>query len=216
MNSCPCTAPHDGRRIVLTGGPSAGKSAVLELAKLFFCEHVHMLPEAAGIVFGGRFPRNGRVAIRQGAQYAIYHVQRALESTERRENAAVVLCDRGTPDGSAYWLGEGTLWEAVGSTREAELARYHAVIHLRTPPHADDYNQDNPLRTETHDEAQAIDARIAQAWAGHPRYFEVPATDDFLGKAARALAILRDLTPECCRAQVRPFLWADGVGTDVG
>lgn len=214
MNSCPCTAPHDGRRIVLTGGPSAGKSAVLELAKLFFCEHVHMLPEAAGIVFGGRFPRNGRVAIRQAAQHAIYHVQRALESTERDQDAAVVLCDRGTPDGSAYWLGEGTLWEAVGSTREAELARYHAVIHLRTPPHAHDYNRDNPLRTETHDEAQAIDVQIAQAWAGHPRYFEVPATDDFLGKAARALTILRDLTPPCCRAQVRPFLWADGVRPD--
>jgi predicted ATPase len=207
MNSCSCTAAHDGRRIVLTGGPSAGKSAVLELAKLFFCEHVHMLPESAGIVFGGRFPRNGRVAIRQAAQCAIYHVQRALESTEVSENAAMVLCDRGTPDGSAYWLGAGDLWSAVGTTREAELTRYHAVIHLRTPSRAGHYNQDNPLRTETHDEAQAIDARIAAAWAGHPRLYDVPATDDFLSKAARALSLLRDLVPECCRGQVRPFLW---------
>lgn len=212
MNSCTCRAAHDGRRIVLTGGPSAGKSAVLELAKLFFCEHVHMLPEAAGIVFGGRFPRNGRIAIRQAGQSAIYHVQHALESTEVAENAAAVLCDRGTPDGSAYWVGEGDLWQAVGTTREDELARYHAVIHLRTPVHAHDYNQDNPLRTETHGEAQAIDVRIAEAWAGHPRYFEVPAMEDFLGKAARALAIMRDLTPACCRAQVRPFLWPDGEG----
>lgn len=209
MNHCSCTAVHDGRRVVLTGGPSAGKSAVLELARLFFCEHVHMLPEAAGIVFGGRFPRNGRVAIRQGAQQAIYHVQRALEFTEHTENAALVLCDRGTPDGSAYWLGEGSLWETVGTTRDAEHARYHAVIHLRTPRHAHDYNQENPLRTETHDEAQVIDDAIARAWAGHPRYFEVPASEDFLGKAARALALLRDLTPDCCRAQVRPFLWSE-------
>ncbi|MBL0889768.1 MAG: hypothetical protein IBJ19_04065 [Gemmatimonadaceae bacterium] len=38
--------------MVLTGGPGAGKSAVLELARLFFCDHVRRLPEAAGIVFG--------------------------------------------------------------------------------------------------------------------------------------------------------------------
>jgi len=207
MNSCTCTGTHDGRRVVLTGGPSAGKSAVLELAKLFFCEHVRTLPEAAGIVFGGGFPRNGAARHRQAAQQAIFHVQRSLEATINPAQAAVVLCDRGTPDGSAYWLGEGDLWSAVGSARDAELARYHAVIHLRTPSDSSHYNVDNPLRIESHVEAQAIDVRIADAWAGHPRRFDVPATSDFIGKAAQALEILRDLVPPCCRAQVRPFLW---------
>lgn len=207
MNSCTCTETHDGRRVVLTGGPGAGKSAVLELAKLFFCTHVHTLPEAAGIVFGGRFPRNGLPRIRRAGQQAIFQVQHALEATIDPASAAVVLCDRGTLDGSAYWVGDGTLWEAVGSSREAELARYYAVIHMQTPSEVDDYNLDNPLRTETHDEARAIDARIAEAWAGHPRSFVVPATDDFLGKAAKALALLRELVPDCCRSQVRPLLW---------
>lgn len=206
MNSCTCTAQHDGRRVVLTGGPGAGKSAVLELAKLFFCSHVHTLPEAAGIVFGGRFPRNGLPRIRQAAQQAIFHVQHALEATIDPATAAVVLCDRGTPDGSAYWVGEGTLWQSVNTTREAELARYYAVIHLRTPSEIDHYNLDNPLRTETHDEAQAIDLRIAKAWEGHPRSFQVPASEDFLGKAAQALSLLRELVPECCRSEVRPLL----------
>jgi hypothetical protein len=27
----------------------------------------------------------------------------------------------------------GDLWSSVGVAREAELARYHTVIHLRTP-----------------------------------------------------------------------------------
>lgn len=31
MNPCICHARHDRRRIVLTGGPGAGKTAVLEL-----------------------------------------------------------------------------------------------------------------------------------------------------------------------------------------
>ncbi len=207
MNSCACSAIHEGRRVVLTGGPGAGKSAVLELAKLFFCTHVHTLPEAAGIVFGGRFPRNGAPRIRRAAQEAIYHVQHALESTIETTNTAVVLCDRGTPDGAAYWVGDDTLWQYVKSTRDAELARYYAVIHLRTPSVSDHYNLDNPLRTESHDEARAIDARIAQEWAGHPRMFDVPATDDFLGKAAAALGILRELVPDCCRTQMRPLIW---------
>ena len=133
MNPCTCTATHDGRRVVLTGGPGAGKSAVLELARLFFCHHVRRLPEAAGILFGGHFPRNGRPDIRRASQRAIYHVQVELESTTTVENAAMVICDRGTPDGSAYWVGGGTLWDAVGTSQAAELARYHGVIHLRTP-----------------------------------------------------------------------------------
>ena len=80
MKPCDCNERHVPRRVVLTGGPGAGKTAVLELIRLFFCEHVKTLPEAAGIVFGGRFPRSDRPPLRQAAQRAIYHVQRELEA----------------------------------------------------------------------------------------------------------------------------------------
>ena len=52
MKPCDCTERHARRRVVLTGGPGAGKTAVLELIRLFFCEHVKTLPESASIVFG--------------------------------------------------------------------------------------------------------------------------------------------------------------------
>jgi len=209
VNPCGCTAPHDGRRVVLTGGPGAGKSAVLELVRLFFCAHVRTLPEAAGIVFGGGFPRNGPLGVHQAAQRAIYHVQRELEATAAGENAAIVLCDRGTVDSSAYWRGDGDLWTSVGAERERELARYAAVIHLRTPTEPGEYTHDNPLRIESLQEARQIDGRIARAWAGHPNLHEIPATRDFLSKAAHALRHLRDELPECCRATVRTFGWDD-------
>lgn len=207
MLLCDCAATHVPRRVVLTGGPGAGKTAVLELIRLFFCEHVKTLPEAAGIVFGGRFPRNQQVPVRQAAQRAIYHVQRELESTGDAENAAIVLCDRGTIDGSAYWIGAGDLFSSVGTTREAELARYETVIHLRTPSSPRAYNQDNPLRIESVEEAGAIDLRILDQWSGHPHRLIVPATLDFLSKASHVLALLRDEVPECCRHHVRRFLW---------
>lgn len=216
MKPCDCREQHVPRRVVLTGGPGAGKTAVLELIRFFFCDHVTRLPEAAGIVFAGRFPRSERPPLRQAAQRAIYHVQRELEAVADTENAAVVLCDRGTVDCAAYWTGDGDLFSAVGTTRAIELARYDAVIHLRTPtsPHA--YNRENPLRIESMEEATAIDARIALEWSAHSRVLVVDPTEDFLHKAARALALLRREVPECCRHHVRRFFWDDATNAESG
>ena len=207
MKRCDCAESHGIRRVVLTGGPGAGKTAVLELIRLFFCPHVKTLPEAAGIVFSGRFPRSHHPPLRQAAQRAIYHIQRELEAVADTENAAVVLCDRGTVDCAAYWLGEDDLFSAVHTTRDRELARYHAVIHLRTPTSSLDYNHDNPLRLESLEEAGAIDALIAEQWAGHPRRFFVDPTEDFLHKAAQTLSLLRNEVPDCCQHHVRRFFW---------
>ncbi len=209
MKPCDCTATHTPRRVVLTGGPGAGKTAVLELIRLFFCDHVIALPEAASIVFAGRFPRSAEPPLRQAAQRAIFHVQRELEVVADTENAAVVLCDRGTVDCGAYWTGDGDLYSSVSTRHADELARYHAVIHLRTPtsPHA--YNHSNALRIESIEEAAVIDTRIAREWSTHPRRFVVEPTEDFLHKAARALALLREEVPECCRHHVRRFFWDD-------
>jgi predicted ATPase len=207
MKPCDCQEHHVPRRVVLTGGPGAGKTAVLELIRLFFCEHVKTLPESAGIVFGGRFPRSNRPPLRQAAQRAIYHIQREMESAADADNAAVVLCDRGTVDGAAYWVGDGDLFSAVGTTRTIELARYDAVIHLQTPTSPRDYNRENPQRLESLEEASVVDAEIAAQWADHPRRFVLEPTEDFLHKAARALALLRSEVPECCRHHVHRFFW---------
>jgi predicted ATPase len=183
---------------VLTGGPGAGKTAVLELVRQEFCAHVQVLPEAAGIVFGGGFPRTGSLEWRRGAQRAIFFVQRELESLGDADNAAVVLCDRGTVDGAAYWPGPDGFWDSVGTTREREMSRYDAVIHLRTPTVEGGYNHTNPLRTETAAIAAEIDARLLEIWDGHPRRFIVPASLDFLEKAGRAIDLLRAEMPDCC------------------
>ncbi len=206
MRACACSKPHERRHVVLTGGPGAGKTAILELIRQSFCRHVKVLPEAAGIVFGGGFPRGENLGLRQAAQRAIFYVQRELETAGDSENPAVVLCDRGTIDGAAYWPTQDDLWSAVGTTLEDQLKRYDAVIHLRTPAIDNGYNHTNPLRIESAADAAAIDARIAQLWQGHPRRFIVEATPDFIGKASRAIEILRAEMPECCRQHVIPFL----------
>ncbi len=200
-SACECTERHPRKLIVVTGGPGAGKTAVIELVRRSLCEHIHVVREAAGVVFGGGFPRTQDPPGRRAAQRAIFHVQHELEVVASSGNAAVLLCDRGTIDGAAYWPGPGELWSEVGTTERDELARYDVVIHLRTPTSDAGYNRQNPLRYESAVEAAAIDARIATAWANHPRRYEVPATPDFLSKAARAIEILRGEIPACCQPQ---------------
>ena len=203
MIACDCTEPHIPRRIVLTGGPGAGKTATLELIRrASFCDHVHILPEAAGIIFGGGFPRRADVLGRKAAQRAIFHVQRELEEAAAVANAAIVLCDRGTVDGAAYWPGPDDYFDAVHTTLEDELERYDAVIHLRTPAIGGGYNHQNPLRTESAVEAAQVDLRILQIWRTHPRRFVIETTPDFLRKAGEVLTLLRAELPECCRHHV--------------
>ena len=199
MVDCSCAGRHDPRRIVLTGGPGAGKTAVLEMIRHTLCQHVRVLPEAASIVFGGGFPRHDDPRCRRAAQRAIYHLQRELEITGEAHDAAIVLCDRGTIDGLAYWPGPvADFWSSTQTTQAVELSRYDCVIHLQTPPAERGYNHANPVRTESASAASEIDARILRAWDRHPRRTVVAATGDFLDKATAVLQILRAQLPECC------------------
>ena len=199
MTRCECRQIHVPKKVVLTGGPGAGKTAALELIRQSFCVHVMVLPEAAGIVFGGGFPRSDALATRRAGQRAIYYVQRELESVAEASAPALILCDRGTVDSAAYWPGPDEYWPSLATTLEAELARYDAVIHLRTPTRHNGYNHANPLRIETVAQAQAIDARLAEAWAAHPHRYEVQSAVHFLDKATAVLEIVRGLVPPCCR-----------------
>jgi predicted ATPase len=185
---------------VLTGGPGAGKTAVLNIARQRYCRHVRVLEEAASIVFGGGFPRGASLVGRKGAQRAIYHVQIELQAIAGEPGpTCVALCDRGTLDGLAYWPeGPESFFHELGTTHSAELLKYAAIIHLRTPSPAH-YGSLNPLRVESPAEARAIDERILEVWDSHPNRVVIESTDDFFDKARRALAVVEAELPECCR-----------------
>jgi predicted ATPase len=188
--------------VVLTGGPGAGKTAVLEVVRRAFCEHIDVLPEAATVLFGGGFPRHESEPGQRAAQNAIFHVQRSMETMSREEGrVAIALCDRGTLDGLAYWPGGiDAACTALGIRREEELTRYQAVVHLRTPPAGHGYNHSNPVRRESAAQAAALDARILAAWQGHPRRIIVESEEQFLRKLAHAVEAIRCEVPLCCRA----------------
>lgn len=199
---CEHEVPLTGTRlIVITGGPGAGKTAVLEMAKKVLCEHVAILPEAASIIFSGGFWRLKSDSARQAAQRAIFHVQVEMENLVIGEQKwSVALCDRGTIDGVAYWAGSPqSFWKMSGSDVTREFAKYLAVIHLRSPTDLLGYNQQNPLRIESAIQAQEIDDKIAQAWAGHPNYKVIENSESFLTKAQASIKAISKFIPDCCR-----------------
>lgn len=199
--SCSCAeGRHDPQLVVITGGPGAGKTAVLEMARRSLCRHVLVLPEAAGIVFGGGFPRRPSEAAQRASQRAIFHVQREMERLHLEErSAAILLCDRGTLDGLAYWPGAAQeFFSDLHIDPLTELARYRAVIHLRTPAAESGYDHSNPLRVETAEQAGKIDHRIEAAWQDHPHKTLISSSPDFATKAGRALAAIGAELPDCC------------------
>ncbi len=137
--------------IVVTGGPGAGKTAVIEMTKKLLSDQSIILPEAASIVFGGGFWRLPSLSAQSAAQRAIFHLQTEMENLVREENKwSMGLCDRGTLDGLAYWpKSEKLFFEISNTSMEKELNKYHAVIHLRSPSDDFGYNKQNPLRIET-------------------------------------------------------------------
>jgi predicted ATPase len=198
---CGCTKhKHNSKRIVLTGGPGAGKTAVLEMVRHLLCPHITILPESASILFGGGFWRKPDLAARKAAQRAIYYIQREQEQMVQEEaNNAVTLCDRGTIDGLAYWpLKPHLFFKQVKSSRPIELERYDVVIHLRTPAFNRGYDLSNPVRIESAEEAIAIDLLIEEAWRGHPHRHFVSSTETFLEKAQKTLELIETELPRCC------------------
>lgn len=179
------------RRIVFTGGPSGGKTSMIEVAQRHFGRRIITVPEAATILYQGGFPRGKTPARRKAAQRAIYRVTLELERWAAEEGPSrIALCDRGTLDSGAYWPGGvGPFLKAVGSTRKIELARYAAVIHMSTPAEGRGYHQ-SPTRIESAREAMALDRRVRAVWAGHPHLHVVHDETNFLDKVDRVIEIL--------------------------
>jgi predicted ATPase len=201
-SSCNCNLEtRNPSFTVITGGPGAGKTAVLESVKMLLCEHAAILPEAASLIFSGGFWRLESDSAKQAAQRTIYHVQTEMEKLVSDEGKwCLALCDRGTVDGLAYWTGsEKSFWESFSTTKEIQFLKYSSVIHLEVPKPHQGYNHQNPLRKESASEAAVIDEKIHLAWRNHPGYHFIKSEDSFLKKASAATQLIQQVVPSCCR-----------------
>jgi len=199
---CSCkVSSHDTQLVVITGGPGAGKTAVLEFVRKVLCEHVAILPEAASILFSGGFWRLNSTLGRMAAQRAIYHVQEEMQNLVLDEKKwSMGLCDRGTLDGLAYWPGtEEEFYSTLNTNLDREYKKYKAIIHLESPSSDMGYNHQNPIRIESAELAAKIDHKIHETWKSHPNYSCIKSSESFVEKLHKATKQIQALVPECCR-----------------
>ena len=198
-------APHHHRiRIALTGGPGGGKTTAVDLFRREMGEGVVVVPEAATMMFMGGFPRYPEKDAIRLAQLAIYHVQRNLEDIQAtRYPDRILLCDRGTIDGAAYWPeNNGDFFEALGTTPEVELARYDGVIFFESAAVGGlGIEGGNPIRRETLEEAVALDTKLRHYWSRHERFVVVHHNRSFFKKISYGLAILDEMVSELSKAK---------------
>jgi len=181
-------------KVVLTGGPGGGKTTAADMIGREFPDSVVVLKETATILFQGSFPRAGGPAARRACQRAIFKTQVELEEAVAAEHPdRVLLCDRGTLDGCAYWPeGPEAFFEALGTTIEAERARYDAVIFFESAAAGGlEFDRRNPYRIETTAEAARLDTALRAAWASHPVFHLIAHDRSFFGKVEKAIATFR-------------------------
>ena len=183
-------------RIVLTGAPGAGKTSVAAALARLHPQRLAHVPEAATQVYdrlGTRWDRLDAEGRRE-VQRRIYRLQLEQEDRLSREHPGrVLLLDRGTVDGSAYWPdGPEDYWRHVGTTHAEELARYDAVVWLQTCAAVGAYDgpASNACRHEDPQTAVAAGQKVLAVWSAHPRLARVEAYPTFDEKLAAVEAAL--------------------------
>jgi len=198
---------NNGRcRIVLTGGPGAGKTTAADLFRREIGQRVVVVPESATLLFAGGFPRVTEAHARRAAQSAIYHLQKNLEDVQSaRFPERILLCDRGTVDGAAYWPDDPAgFFEAMETTEAAELARYDAVIFFESAAVGGvGIEGGNPMRIESVEEAAHLDHRLRDIWSKHPRFVVVRHNPSFFRKITFGLTALESIVADVLRPNER-------------
>lgn len=184
------------RKIVITGAPGSGKTVITHRLADTEPTRFVAVPEAATQVYDMLQTRWDKLDLagRHDAQRRMYALQ--LEQESRLADAhpdRVLLLDRGTIDGAAYWPeGAESFWRDRSTTHTDELNRYDAVILLETAAAIGLYDGDESNFCRFEDPAAAIASGelLKQLWSGHPRLHFVAAYEKIDEKLATVRSVI--------------------------
>jgi len=194
------TSPPKPVRIAVTGGPGGGKTTAADLFRREIGPRVALVPEAATIIFTSAFPRSHIPEEVKIIQRAVFQMQRDMEDLYALQHPGrILLCDRGTVDGAAYWPGKNPreFFTAQGTSLKRELARYDAVLFFESAAMGGwNIKGGNPIRDESPPEAVALDGRLRALWSQHPGFILVPHNPSFFKKISAGLAALERIVTQ--------------------
>lgn len=190
------------KKIVLTGGPCAGKTTALVKVIEHFSSlgfKVFTIPEVPTL-----FSQSGMDYLTSNPQLfyegekATLEIQLELENkftrmAETCTEPVIIICDRGVMDISAYMKPE--MWSKITgdiglTTPQLRDARYDAVLHLVSAADgAESFytNSNNKHRSEGLELARQLDKKVIEAWTGHPHLRVINNHENFDNKLYRVL-----------------------------
>ena len=190
------------KKIVLTGGPGAGKSVITAEIVRRHSAHFVAVPEAATQVYTKLQTRWDRLNLeqRRDAQRMIYRWQVDQESAIALSHPNHhLLLDRGTIDGAAYWPdGPEAYWLDLNTTLEKELSRYETIIWMESAAALGIYDGDQSNNVRFEDPQAAIESgkKLLNFWSAHAHVKHVGAFTDMHDKIAAVEEILLSLIKE--------------------
>ncbi|RGO68111.1 hypothetical protein DXB08_23825 [Hungatella hathewayi] len=185
-------------KIVLTGGPCAGKTTGMSWIIDNFTKRGYKVlvvaETATELIEGGAYP--WEVISSVEFQVALYKMLKEKEATYEaiarnlQAEKVLIVCDRGALDAEAYLTSE-QIQEfhdqvALGSLQMME--DYDAVFHLVTAAKgAVEYytTENNESRKETPEQAAELDDKTIAAWTGHPHLRIIDNSTQFEKKMLR-------------------------------
>ncbi|MGN1020442.1 MAG: AAA family ATPase [Aristaeellaceae bacterium] len=188
-------------KIVITGGPCAGKTTAISWIQNNFTRlgyRVLFVPETATeLITGGLAPWTcGSNVDYQKCQMKLQmEKEKVFQQGAATMNAEKVLivCDRGMLDNKAYMteLEFSTVLSSLGCNEVELRDQYDAVFHLVTAAKGAEQfytTANNTARTETVEQAAALDDKLIAAWTGHPHLRIIDNATDFEDKLKRLMA----------------------------
>ena len=207
-------------KIVITGGPSAGKTTAMSWVQNAFTKlgyTVLFVPETATeFITGGVAPWTC------GTNLDYQKVQMELQLTKERlfEKAArtmkaekvLIVCDRGAIDNKSYMNDEefAAVLREVGKTEKELIESYDAVFHLVSAAKgAEEFYTlaNNAARYETVNQAVEMDDRLIEAWKSNPHHYVIDNSVELREKLKKLIAQIREFLGEPAPYEIeRKFL----------
>lgn len=188
-------------KIVVTGGPCAGKTTAMSWIQNAFVQLgyvVLFVPETATeLITGGVAPWTAGT----NGEYQKCQMKLQLQKEEiflyaaktMKADKILIVCDRGAMDNKAYMNEEEAqaVYRYVGKSEKELREDYDAVFHLVTAAKGAEKfytTANNSARTETVEEAAALDDRIISCWMGHPHLRIIDNSVEFQIKLKRLIS----------------------------
>lgn len=187
-------------KIVITGGPCAGKTTAMSWIQNMFTDlgyHVIFIPECATELINAGISAKTCKNV-ESFQNALMKLQIEREiiyekaAKTIKNDKVLIVCDRGIMDSKAF-LTDLQFSSILSELNKNEIElrdNYDAVFHLVSAAKgAEEFYtlENNTARTETIEEAILVDDNLINAWNGHPHFRIIDNSTNFDNKMKKLL-----------------------------